>query len=486
MHVHPGNRLLADTQNTFSAAFQPLYGQLANLWGRRWLMISSVAIFTLGSGMCGSASTANMLIGSRVVQGFGAGGINVLVDLIICDLVPLRDRGIFIGLVMAIMAIATSLGPLVGGVLARHDTWRLAFYLHLPIGGFTMVLLIIYLRVEHKRELESMERIKRIDWIGNAMLIASTFSILFALAYGGTRYPWSSSSIILSLVLGFVGLVLFYLHEASSTSLNPVMPPRLFANRTSLAAFFLSFQHSLLSMWVTYLMPLYFQSVLGSSPTRSGIQVLPLALVFLPCAAIAGGVLQKTGRYRPVHFIGFALATLGLSLNGLLDSYSRVGIWVIFQMIIAAGLGMLISCLLPAVQANLDESDAASSAAAWAYIRSLGTVWGFSIPAVVFNNRFNQLLPRISNPAVRDLLIDGQAYGHASGEFIKSFGLVTRSQIVSVYSDSLKWVWHIAVVFAGVSFLMVFVEKETKLRTELETDFRLKEKSMKDKDGSLW
>ncbi|KAI9771202.1 MAG: hypothetical protein M1839_002861 [Geoglossum umbratile] len=472
--------VLADAKNACSAAFQPLYGQLADLWGRRWLMISSVAIFTFGSGICGGASSADMLIGGRAVQGIGAGGINMLVDMILCDLVPLRERGKFVGLIFAIIATSSAFGPLIGGALAQHVSWRWVFYLNLPVGGFAMALLFVYLRVAHRRELSFVQRVKRIDWIGNATLIVSTFSVLFALTYGGTSYPWSSPRIISSLVLGLMGLVLFYLFETSSFCREPVVPPILFGNRTSSTAFFLSFQHSLLSIWVTYFMPVYFQSVLGSSPTRSGVQLLPLVLVFPPSAAIGGGLLQKMGRYRQIHLVGFALTTLGFGLNASLGRNTHAGAWVVFQITIAIGLGVLISSLLPAVQANLHETHTASSTAAWAFIRSIGTIWGVSIPAAVFDNRFDQLLPRIHDPVVRNLLSGGRAYEHASKDFIDSFGAVVKEQIIGIYSDSLKRVWQIAVLFAGVSFLMVWVERETRLRTELQTDFGLEKE--KDRD----
>ncbi|KAL9120108.1 MAG: hypothetical protein Q9187_003342 [Circinaria calcarea] len=462
-----------------SATFQPIYGQLADLWGRRWVMISTVAIFTLGSGICGGASSAAMLIAGRGVQGIGAGGINLLVDLIICDLVPLRDRGTFVGLIFAIIATSSSVGPLIGGALSERASWRWIFYINLPIGGVAMVILFVCLHVSHRSDSTFIARIKQIDWIGNGALIASTFSILYALTYGGTRYPWSSPNVAIPLSLGLIGLLLFYFFEKSSFCRHPVMPPRLFGNRTSSAAFFLTFQHTILSMWTVYFLPIYFQSVLGSSPTRSGVQLLPLVLVFPPFAALAGGIVQKTGRYRPVHQFGFALLVLGVGLCSLLDVNSNTGTWVGFQIIIAAGLGMIVAVLLPAVQANLMESDTASSTATWAFIRSLGNIWGVSIPAAVFNNRFDALLLRISDPAVRAMLSNGQAYEHASRDFINSFEGILRREIVGVYTDSLKRVWQIGVVMAGIPFLVSFAEREIKLRTELHTEYGLEKKREK-------
>ncbi|KAI9751192.1 MAG: hypothetical protein M4579_006171 [Chaenotheca gracillima] len=459
-----------------SAAFQPLFGQLANIWGRRWLMIGSVAVFTLASGICGGASSTPMLIIGRAVQGIGAGGINMLVDIIICDLLPLRERANYVGLLFAVISIGSAIGPFVGGVLAQHSTWRWIFYLNLPLGGLAMGLLFAFLRVSYRKDETTQQKISRIDFIGNGLLIASTTSVLYSLTYGGTRYSWSDARILSSLILGLIGFVIFYLYERKPLFGDPVVPPRLFSNRTSSAAFFISFQNSVLTFWVIYFYPVYFQSVLNSSSTRAGVQLLPLSVVFPLFAALAGGAVTKTGRYKPFHIIGFALLTLGIGCSSLLDADSPMAAWVVLLIVLAASLGLLISTLLPAVQAGLPDSETAASGATWAFVRSLGTIWGVSIPAAIFNNRFDQLSGRITDEASRAVLVGGKAYEYASKDFINSFHDPTRAQVISVYADSLKRVWQIGIVFAGVSFLAVFVEKEIKLRTDLETDYGIEEK----------
>lgn len=136
-----------------SASFQPLYGQLSNIFGRRYPMIFSVVLFILGSGICGGASSAVMLIAGRAVQGVGEGGINVLIELIVCDLVPLTQRGSYIGLMFVFFALGTSLGPCIGGAIVKNTTWRWVFYLNLPIGGLGLVLLILFLQVNYNREM---------------------------------------------------------------------------------------------------------------------------------------------------------------------------------------------------------------------------------------------------------------------------------------------------------------------------------------------
>ena len=404
----------------------------------------------------------------------------MIVDMIICDLVPLRERSNFVGLLFAIISMGGAIGPFVGGVMVQHASWRWVFYINLPFGGAAMALLFIFLRVNWEKTATFKDKIVRIDWIGNAILIASTFAVLWALTYGGTRYSWSSGRVIAPLILGLIGLLLFMSYEMSSFPKEPVVPPHLFANRTSSAAFFISFQHALLTFYIIYFLPVYFQSVLGASPTRSGVDLLVLVLVFPVFAAVAGGAVAKSGRYKPVHLAGFAILTVGIGCLSLLDRNSKTGVWVVLQIIVAAGLGALISCLLPAVQAELDESETATSTATWAFIRSLGTIWGVSIPAAIFNNRFDQLLHLIDDPAVRARLSNGKAYESASAALIRSFEGATRDQVIHVFTQSLKRVWYIGVVFGGVSFLAVFLEKEVQLRTELDTKFGMEKREKVD------
>ncbi|KAL9130698.1 MAG: hypothetical protein Q9217_001177 [Psora testacea] len=458
----------------FSTAFQPLYGQTANIFGRRWLTISAVALFTLGSGLSGGATHGTMLIIGRAIQGVGGGGINMMIDLIVCDLVPLRERGNYLGIIFAVFSVGTSLGPFIGGVIVTNSTWRWVFYINLPIGGMALLLLIAFLHVNYKKDMTLRGRILRIDFIGNAILIASVVAILFATAYGGARFAWSSWRIVVPLVIGFIGLGFYQIYESSRFCVEPTTPPRLFSNRTSATAFLLTFVHALLTVWVIYFLPLYFQAVLGSTAARSGVQLLPTVIVLIPLAAVSGVLVSKTGRYRPLHLAGFALMTVGFGLFTLLNSGSSTAVWVIFQIFAAAGSGLVVPALLPAAQAELPESDTATATATWAFVRSFGAIWGISIPAAIFNNQFDNLLYRISDAPLRGLLSGGQAYSRASRDFINSFPTGLRQELIGVYSDSLKLVWQVGIAFSGLSFLLVFLEKEIKLRTTLETEFGLK------------
>ncbi|PYI16873.1 MFS general substrate transporter [Aspergillus violaceofuscus CBS 115571] len=437
---------------------------------------------TLGSGICGGAHNGAMLIAGRAVQGMGSGGINMIVDVIVSDLVPLRERGNYMAFVLLVYFVGTALGPWIGGAIVDNSTWRWVFYINLPVGAVSLAMIFFFLHVRSNKEMSFLQKICRIDYIGNAILIASTVSVLFALTYGGTKYDWSSWHILVSLILGLVGLLIFVALENSPWIREPVVPPRLFGNRTSATVFAATFLNSALLYWVMFFLPVYFQAVLGASAERSGVQVLPIIVVAVPAAIVAVLLLAKFGRYKPLHLIGFAVCTIGLGLFTLFDRNSTTAEWVIFQMIAGGGSGFVLNTLLPACQAGLAESDQAAATATWSFVRSFGNIWGVAIPAAIFNNRFEQLSGRIPDAQVRELLSRGRAYESASASFIQSFSPALRDDIVGVYADALKRVWQISIVFSGVSFLLVFLEKEIKLRTELETEYGLEEKKAEQVD----
>ncbi len=281
------------------------------------------------------------------------------------------------------------------------------------------------------------QKMRRIDFVGNGILMASTVGVLFALSYAGSSYSWSSWRTLVPLILGLLGYAIFAAWESWGFSPQPVMPMRLFANRTSAVVVVNTFINSALVFWVVFFVPIYFLAVLLFSPTRAGVGLLPQSLVGIPGAAISAIALSRW-KYRPLHFIGFALFTIGLGLLSIMDETSPTGMWVGFQCICALGGGMILNTLLPAFQAPVPEKDQAAATAAWCFVRTFGSVWGIAIPAVIFNNRVESLLHHVSDPAARDLLRRGGAYQHASADFIQSFAEPVQSEIRGVYRDAVS------------------------------------------------
>ncbi|KAK5046060.1 hypothetical protein LTR84_008517 [Exophiala bonariae] len=459
-------------------ALLPLYGQLANLFGRRWPTISAAAIFILGSGICGGTTSIEMLITGRVVQGVGASGIGVLVEMIVCDLVPLRQRGNYMAVVMGLIAIGTAVGPFIGGLIVDSPAgWRWVFWLNLPIGGVALVLLFVFLRVTWNRNTSYVTRLTSIDWVGNFILVGSTSSVLIALSWAGAVYTWSSYHVLVPLAIGLAGLALFVMFEGSRFPSQPTMPLHLMANRTSATAYILTLLHGIVTMWTIYFLPVYFQGVLGSSPSYSGVQLLPSILVLMPFAALGGVALSKFGVYRPFHVAGFALIALSFGLFNLLDSNSSTGAWVGYQAIGAAGVGLVVPTLLPAVMAPLTERDTALATSTWAFLRSFGVIWGTAIPAAIFNNRFDELATTtITDTFIRSQVVNGKAYSHATAAFLHTLSETTREEFIAVLNQSLRRTWQVGIGFAALGLALVFLEKDVPLRQELETEFGMEKK----------
>ncbi|KAK7961770.1 multidrug resistance protein fnx1 [Apiospora aurea] len=458
-----------------SAAFQPLFGRLFDIFGRRPVTLCIVVIFMLGSTICGAAVNGQMLIAGRAVQGVGSGGIAVAFETIVSDLIPLRDRGNYIAIVMLIYSIGTTLGPFIGGAIAEATTWRWIFYINLPIGSVSLFILFISLRVNFKREAGWANKLKRIDFIGNSLLIASTTSILYALSYAGTRYQCSSWHTLLPLLLGIGGYILFAMYETSKWPIEPLMPPRLFCGRTSAIVAINNFQNQILLWWGVFFLPVYFQSVQLASPKRAGVCLIPLSLFALQAAAVSGAALTRIGRYKMIHLIGFAIFTVGRGLYTLLDEETPTREWVAFQLVAGVGSGMLLNTLLPAFQAPLREADQATATATFNFIRTLGSVWGIAIPSAIFINHVNEVLKSgaLSDPVAIQLLSNGGAYQYAAAAFVEQSPPSVKLEIRAVYREDIQRVFIVRFAFMGLALFLALFEKDIPLRRVLLTDYGL-------------
>jgi MFS family permease len=441
-------------------------------------MFSVVAIFVLGSGICGGASTGGMLIAGRAVQGAGSGGIIMVSSIVLSDLVPLRERGKYSAILMSIFGVGSALGPFIGGAIISSTTWRWVFYLNLPIGGAAFIVLFIFLRVNYNKEMSFWQKLQRVDLVGNSLLVASTVSILYALSYAGTRYLWQSWHTLVPLLVGFLGLFIFAFLQTSSFSAEPLIAPRFFRTRTSAILAINTFLYSALLYWCIFFLPVFFQGVKLYSPRRSGVALLPISLLGIPGSMLGAIALTRWGRYKPIHILAFAIQTLGLGLFTLQRESTTVAQWAVFQCVVSFGGGMIFTTMLPAFQAFVHERDLAACTAAWYFLRLFGHVWGVAIPAAVFNNRTNALLAQgaVTDPLVARLMAAGGAYQAASAAFVEQFPLAVQSEIRAVYRQATQRVFQIAIVFAGFAFLLTLFEEEIELRKTLETEFGLEEK----------
>lgn len=475
---------IANSYVITSTAVQPLFGQLSNIFGRRYVTLTAVGLFLLGSGLSGGAVNVGMLIVGRCIQGAGSGAIMMLLDLIICDLVPLRERAKYIGIVMSSSGVSAALGPLIGGAIVQTISWRWIFYINLPIGGLVFASVVMFLNTKHKRSPTWVHALGRIDYPGNFLFIASVVSLLLGLIMGDQIFPWSSWRIILPIVLGAVGIGAFVFYESTPLCKEPTIPLELFGNRTSAIAYVLTFLSAMLLQWAAYYLPIFFQGVQLSSPTRSGVQILPLNTCLIPLTIIAGIIVSTTGKYLPVHIASFALMSLAFGLFTRLDADTSTVEWVFLQIIAAAGLGFTMNSPLTALQASLPDSYSASATATYAFLRSFAFVWGITIPAIIFNAEVGKNVEKITDVGLQELLSGGAALSYTTKDFLLSLNESTRDQVVSVFTDAMKIAWYVSLGFALLGFILCFGEKQIELRTTLDTDFGLDEKNKKAGDGS--
>jgi hypothetical protein len=260
-----------------------------------------------------------------------------------------------------------------------------------------------------------------------------------------------------------------------------LMPTRLFRHRTSQVAAVNTFLHWMLVYWTLYFLPIYFEAVFLYSAERSGVSLLPMSLVSIPGSAVSAIAVSRWGRFKPLHIVGEVIFTLGLGLFTLQSERTTILEWVTYQSICSLGGGIVLDTLLPAFQAPVPESDQAAATSTWAFIRTVGGVWGVAIPAAIFNNRVDQLGYKISDPKARRLIEGGRAYQYASATFINSFDDSIQGEIRYVYGEALKLVFLTAIAFGGIACILFFLERDVKLRTELQTEYRLADNTSTEK-----
>jgi predicted MFS family arabinose efflux permease len=426
------------------------------------------------------ATSMASMIGGRAVQGIGGSGIGVLCEMIICDLVPLRERGTYLGMVLGMVGLGAALGPLFGGLLVSYSTWRWAFYMALPIGGASLVLLYLYLHVKYDRSSTLATKLSKLDWLGNAVFVGGTTPVLIALSWAGGKYPWSAYQVLVPLIIGLAALGVFiWLQTNARLVPNPIMPVHLFNHSVTALVFLLTFLHGMVTMWAYFFLPVYFQGVLGASAYRSGIMLLPTILALLPAAIAGGGLLTRFGLYKPILFASFALIVVGFGLFSILDENSSTGAWVGFQVVESFGAGLSLAALLPALLAPLTDRDTALATSAWAFMRSFGIMWGVAIAGTVYSNRASQLAGAgaiASDPAVAAHFMAGGAYAAAELHYLDSLSAETRAEVIAVQAHALQLSWQVAIAFGGLGVIAAAIMKQVALRKENDTEFGMTEK----------
>ncbi|MFB9237062.1 MDR family MFS transporter [Plantactinospora siamensis] len=451
--------LLASTAST------PLYGKMADLYGRRPVFLFSIGAFLVGSLLAGASQNMTQLIVTRGLQGLGAGGLMTLAFTIISDVVPPRERGRYQGLFGAVFGLASVAGPLVGGYFAEHD-WRWIFYLNVPLA---IVALVVCYRV--LRLVPFQRRRHAIDWLGAALLVAGVSSLLLALSWGGSQYPWGSGLIIGLFVAGAVLAVLFLAQERRAS--EPILPLGLFRRPTFALANAAGFVLGLVMFGSIIFIPLYLQIVKGASPTRSGLLMLPMMAGIIVTSVLSGRAMSRLGRYKWFPVAGSATLVAGM----LLFTRLQVGtpLWAAFgyMVVIGVGLGLCMQSLILAVQNAVEVRDLGAGTSAATFFRSLGGSFGVAILGTVLSNGLTSHLAQRLPGAIAQLPPAERAQVAAAGgasisinepSRILALPGPVRAAIQAAFVDSLHPVFLTAGLIAVVAVVVTLALPNRELR----------------------
>ncbi|TIB78054.1 hypothetical protein E3Q23_00996 [Wallemia mellicola] len=356
-----------------STAFMPIHSRLSDLIGRKTVLQVCLALFFIGSLACAVSKTIEELIVFRAIAGVGGGGIlnNVMVS--ISDIVSLRERGKYQGILGVVVSVANSLGPLLGGVFTETIGWRWAFWINLPLTG--VAILIVQFFLPFKRVGGNWrEKARRIDYAGSIIILASTILILLPLNWGGNKYAWDSAVVLALLIIGLLLIVVFILVENCKKIVDlPILPMHLFKNRSVSASYTCTFFSGCIFYGALYYLPQYLQVVAGYSPLKSGVILLSLILSQTLFSFTAGLIVSKTGNYMWNIWTGFMLWTIGIGLLTTLRPDTKLANFIGYCVIAGVGAGNTFQTTLLSVQAAVSRQDmAVATGGTWMSFRIQG------------------------------------------------------------------------------------------------------------------
>jgi len=433
----------------------PLYGKLGDQYGRKRVLQAAIVVFLIGSALCGLAQSMTELIVFRAVQGLGGGGLMVGAQAALGDVVAPRQRGRYTGLFIAVFGAASIAGPLLGGFITTHLSWRWIFYINLPLGLLALgVLAVVFPRVATTAR-------PSIDYLGTALLAIGLTAIVLVTTLGGNTLAWSSALVAVLGVGGVLALAAFFVVERRVA--EPVLPPRLWHSRTFVLTSAVGFIIGFALYGALTFLPLFQQVVRGASPTASGLQLLPLMLGLIASSVGSGRLIARTGRYRIYPIAGTALTALGLALLAQMGPHTSTGTSAAFMVVLGFGLGMVMQVLILAVQNDVPYEDLGVATAGATLFRSIGGSLGTAALGAVFANRLvAELTSRLPVSA------GGLAHaGNVNPAAVASLPAAIRGGYLEGFSAALGTVFIVAAVAAVLAFTLTWFIREVPLRTTL-------------------
>ncbi|KAF8609401.1 MFS general substrate transporter [Ceratobasidium sp. AG-I] len=433
---------------------QIVIARLSDIFGRKFILISVIILFTVGNLLCGFAQSAIWLFVARAISGIGGGGINSLCMIIMSDIVSLKERGKYQGFLGAAVALGSGIGPLIGGALSTAG-WRWVFWFTVPI-SLACVAQLWWMLPQNKLSGNFMDKVRKVDFIGSFLSLVAVVCILVPISGGGSYYSWHSALVIAMLTVGSVLAMLFLLVEWRVASL-PILPLRLFRVRNILIIYTTTLMTGVIYYCNLYFLPSYYTDALGFSPIQAGVFLLPLILIQTLSSSLCGQILVKTRSPKPIIVAGFSIWCIGAGLQstfGLDSSKGMISGYLILQGI---GVGCTLQTTLVAAQASVSKEDRAVVTGARNFFRTLGGAIGLVVCTTAKNAVLKKQLSKIPGLAAESITAIIKSGPQASTNSS------LESAVRSAYMVALHTVFVLFIPVAGLSAIMTVFLKSVRL-----------------------
>ncbi|KDE09429.1 hypothetical protein MVLG_00332 [Microbotryum lychnidis-dioicae p1A1 Lamole] len=446
-----------------STALIPWTANLASSFRRRATLFGSLLLFATGSAVVGSARSMEVVILGRSIQGAGGGGILTMSEILVVNLVPLADRGAFFAIIGAVWALASAIGPPIGGALASAAAWRRLFYLNIPLTGIVSLLVMLFLRVEAPQT-KFKSKIALIDYYNIVFVPGATATIL-VLTWGGETYPWASYKVLVPLIGGVLAMGLFLWLEKGLE--HPTIPLDILRHRSSLLGLLTNFLHGIVALAAIYYLNVYFQAVKLAIAADAGVHTFSLSFTIAPMAIIAGTSVVVLGKYRLQNIVDWAFTVIGFGLTTLLRVHSSKAAWTEYPTVMGVGLGILYGCLDFPVLAPLKPSQQPHAMEFFGFTHSFGQVLGISLGASILQNELSRHLP----PEVVLSHFANAKYAYSAIPDIHLLPELVQLHVRRAFAQSLRMVWIVMIGLSGIAFILSWFIEEVPLTTETDENW---------------
>ncbi len=437
-----------------ATATTPLYGKLSYMYGRKPLFVAAILIFLVGSSLCGLSRSMTELVVFRGIQGLGGGGLMVLAQTTIADVVAPRERGRYQGLFGAVFAFSSVAGPLLGGFITDALSWRWIFTINVPIGILALALIVFgFHRPLHKVS-------HKIDYAGAMLLAAATVALLLVLSWGGVQYPWTSPLMMsLAASAAVLSILLMYTERRSA---EPVLSPHLFHNRVFVIASGVMGLTFMGLFGAAVFLPLFFQLVLGMAPARAGLMLAPMTGGLIVTSFVGGRLVSRTGRYKIFPVVGLAAASLAfLGVMGAARAGWGTSVIEVFLIALGMGFGLVMPNLLVAIQNAVGIRELGAATATSAFFRQLGGMFGVAMSGTIMTAQLQGL--HAENAA--GLARGGRSLVEQGLRQIAELPAAQKALVTDAYRHAISTTFLAGSLIVGLAFLLVLFLPEHPLRS---------------------